>query len=302
MPASGQSLPICKGGLGFWNPVPTDAGRRGCRVISRTPAGKQINHLCNRPYCVQPTHIYAGDQQDNKDDSKIFGFSGFMPPPSIILMNPEGELTDPLLRRLRTSERWKQVNPWKPPEQPPQVPLEEFTCPGHKLGAVPPALVGQLSQEAGDAGFGQSSCQSPVAHHAPYIQVLGHHQARRLGYRRCRLVMNVVPHVDYAGMKPPPPGIQPLPAIAGSVLPWTFLDRAMAWSSLLRRPRASLNALGVKGGGKMGHVSGMVAKLPAGGVSPSTPPIPVLAIPLGERDQGNREAGQKHLTPMVQTS
>ena len=52
----------------------------------------------------------------------------------------------------------------------------------------------------------------------------------------------------------------------------------------------------------MGHVSGMVAKLPAGGVSPSTPPIPVLAIPLGERDQGNREAGQKHLTPMVQAS
>ena len=31
----------------------------------------------------------------------------------------------------------------------------------------------------------------------------------------------------------------------------------------------------------MGHGSGMVAKIPAGGVSPSTPPIPVLAIPLG---------------------
>ena len=42
------------------------------------PDGKQINHLCNRPYCVQPTHIYAGDQQDNKDDSEIFGFSGFI--------------------------------------------------------------------------------------------------------------------------------------------------------------------------------------------------------------------------------
>ena len=55
----------------------------------------------------------------------------------------------------------------------------------------------------------------------------------------------------------------------------------MAWSSLLRRPRASLNALGVKGGGKVGHGSGMVAKLPAGGVSPSTPPITVLATPLG---------------------
>ena len=95
------------------------------------PDGKQINHLCNRPYCVQPAHFYAGDQQDNRDDAEIFGFSGFMPPPSIVLMNPEGEFTDPLLRRLRTSERWKQVDPWDPPEQPPQVPLEEFTCPGH---------------------------------------------------------------------------------------------------------------------------------------------------------------------------
>ena len=95
------------------------------------PDGKQINHLCNQPYCVQPTHIYAGDQQDNRDDSGIFGSSGFIAPVNIILMNPEAEFINPLLRRLRTSERWEQVNPWNPPEQPPQVPMEEFTCPGH---------------------------------------------------------------------------------------------------------------------------------------------------------------------------
>ena len=35
--------------------------------------GKQVNHLCNRPYCVQPSHLYAGTKQDNKDDSQIFG-------------------------------------------------------------------------------------------------------------------------------------------------------------------------------------------------------------------------------------
>ena len=36
------------------------------------PEGKQINHLCNRPYCVQPSHLYAGTDRDNKDDSQIF--------------------------------------------------------------------------------------------------------------------------------------------------------------------------------------------------------------------------------------
>ena len=29
------------------------------------PDGLQINHLCDRPYCYQPSHLYAGTQQDN---------------------------------------------------------------------------------------------------------------------------------------------------------------------------------------------------------------------------------------------
>ena len=36
------------------------------------PEGMQINHLCNRPYCVQPSHLYAGSKQDNRDDFRIF--------------------------------------------------------------------------------------------------------------------------------------------------------------------------------------------------------------------------------------
>ena len=36
------------------------------------PEGMQVNHLCNRPCCVQPAHLYAGSAQDNRDDSRIF--------------------------------------------------------------------------------------------------------------------------------------------------------------------------------------------------------------------------------------
>ena len=31
---------------------------------------QQINHLCQRPFCLQPGHLYAGDKQDNADDRR----------------------------------------------------------------------------------------------------------------------------------------------------------------------------------------------------------------------------------------
>ena len=32
--------------------------------------GEQVNHLCQRPFCLQSGHLYAGDKQDNSDDRK----------------------------------------------------------------------------------------------------------------------------------------------------------------------------------------------------------------------------------------
>ena len=32
--------------------------------------GQQVNHLCQRPFCLQAGHLYAGDEQDNADDRK----------------------------------------------------------------------------------------------------------------------------------------------------------------------------------------------------------------------------------------
>ena len=95
------------------------------------PEGRQVNHLCNRPYCVQPSHLYAGTIQDNKDDSQIFGKEELLHAPWILLRGEETKTDDPLLERLLESNRYDGAAPWEPEVQPAQKPLEEFTCPNH---------------------------------------------------------------------------------------------------------------------------------------------------------------------------
>ena len=95
------------------------------------PGGMQVNHLCNRPYCVQPAHLYAGSAQDNSDDSRIFNEHELMNAPWVLSWPEEVDTMEPLLRRLRESGRHHGTEPWEPREQPPQLPLEEFSCPGH---------------------------------------------------------------------------------------------------------------------------------------------------------------------------
>ena len=100
------------------------------------PDGRQINHLCNRPYCVQPSHLYAGTSQDNKDDSQIFSKEELLYTP-LILLWPEGANTeDPFRQRLLKSNRYDGTEPWEPVEQPAQKPLEEFSCPGHDFAII----------------------------------------------------------------------------------------------------------------------------------------------------------------------
>ena len=92
---------------------------------------RQVNHLCNRPYCVQPSHLYAGTTQDNKDDSQIFSKEELLHAPWILLMSDGANTSDPLFQRLQDSSRYDGAEPWEPVEQPAQRPLEEFTCPKH---------------------------------------------------------------------------------------------------------------------------------------------------------------------------
>ena len=97
----------------------------------RIPEDRQVNHLCNRPYCVQPSHLYAGTSQDNKDDSQIFNKEGLLHAPWILHRPATTTVDDPLLNRLLCTNRHDGTEPWGPAEQPAQKPLEEFTCPSH---------------------------------------------------------------------------------------------------------------------------------------------------------------------------
>ena len=97
----------------------------------QVPEQQQVNHLCNRPYCVQPSHLYTGTRQDNKDDSQIFSKEELLHAPWILYW-PEGKNADnALLQRLLNSNRYDRTESWEPVAQPAQRPLEEFTCPGH---------------------------------------------------------------------------------------------------------------------------------------------------------------------------
>ncbi len=102
----------------------------------RIPEGRQVNHLCDRPYCVQPSHLYAGTAQDNRDDSLIFRSEEGANAPIVLLWPEAGDTNDPLVLRLLESNRYEGVAPWEPVEHPAQRPFEEFTCPGHDF-AIP---------------------------------------------------------------------------------------------------------------------------------------------------------------------
>lgn len=95
------------------------------------PADRQVNHLCNRPYCIQPSHLYAGTAQDNKDDSQIFGKEELYYAPAMLHWSLSTTVEDPILSRLLATNRYDGTEPWEPVDQPAQKPLEEFVCPGH---------------------------------------------------------------------------------------------------------------------------------------------------------------------------
>ena len=100
------------------------------------PDGKQINHLCDRPYCFQPSHLYAGTQQDNADDSTLFrhgsDFSMWG-----MLMGHSGHAPEGSLRqRVRDTPRHDGTPPWDPVRQPPQMNVNGFRCEDHDF-AIP---------------------------------------------------------------------------------------------------------------------------------------------------------------------
>lgn len=46
-------------------------GIKGAPETARQePLPGQINHICHRPYCIQPAHLYAGSQSQNAADNR----------------------------------------------------------------------------------------------------------------------------------------------------------------------------------------------------------------------------------------
>ena len=95
------------------------------------PAGLQLNHLCNRPYCVQPAHLYPGTAQDNTDDRKVFNSHELVLVEHLPYMTPETLEGDDFLIRLAQPSRYQTPTPWDPPIRQGQDHLVEWTCPGH---------------------------------------------------------------------------------------------------------------------------------------------------------------------------
>lgn len=57
---------------------------------SRGYSGENILHLCHRPYCIQPSHLYAGSKQDNADDRRLRQTNS--PPPWDLFMRANDEV------------------------------------------------------------------------------------------------------------------------------------------------------------------------------------------------------------------
>ena len=100
------------------------------------PDGLQINHLCDRPYCYQPSHLYAGTQQDNSDDSALFRAGSPISQWELANYFDREHSDDPFLQRMRETQRHDGTQPWDPVEQPPQVSWESFECEEHDF-AIP---------------------------------------------------------------------------------------------------------------------------------------------------------------------
>ena len=102
------------------------------------PEGKQVNHLCDRPYCFQPSHLYAGDQQDNADDRHQFKSTAMLSEWALARMG-DFETDDPLISRMRETQRIEHTEHWNPVEKPVAQTLQDFTCPGHDFATRMPA-------------------------------------------------------------------------------------------------------------------------------------------------------------------
>ena len=119
--------------------------RRAHRVAYKSAGGvildgQTLNHLCHRPFCVQPAHLYAGDHASNARDRQIRKQTQLAHPDERLAL-PGGwdELTG------RNERVWQSAALYREPDHPETMPLpglgvheHHFTIP---VGAIQDQLM-----------------------------------------------------------------------------------------------------------------------------------------------------------------
>ena len=122
---AGECL-IWRGGLhedGYGIITADGAQRRAHRVAYESAGGviqdgQTLNHLCHRPFCVQPAHLYAGDHASNTRDRQIRKQTQLAHPRErLVLPGGWDELTE------RNERVWQSAVLYREPENPETVPL-----------------------------------------------------------------------------------------------------------------------------------------------------------------------------------
>ena len=110
------------------------------RVVYMQITGKEIPddmkilHKCHRPYCVQPAHLYAGTDQDNKDDAMLFDSGEWFSAIERVMFFPDRDWPeDTMEHRIKASRRNEVLAIWDSPGLLKQTRMLDIPCPGHNF-------------------------------------------------------------------------------------------------------------------------------------------------------------------------
>lgn len=84
-----------------------------------------VLHLCNRPYCIQPSHLYEGNAQDNSDDRRL-----------LMSDSIESQITQTKFKQIAAASKY-----WWPDPAQTQVPMTGLPEPSdtHECNFIIPA-------------------------------------------------------------------------------------------------------------------------------------------------------------------
>ncbi len=142
------------------------AHRQAFRQTGRRSPKSNILHLCHRPYCIQPSHLYEGDAHDNADDRKLRVQEG-------LEWSLYSRKTDAV--REAAKHRWKASLNGQP-----SLIRGEAT---HQCRHVAPAMDRRICPDCGSSDASEASEQEHITELQPYItdrnvvEIVGHNRS-----------------------------------------------------------------------------------------------------------------------------